>query len=159
MIWEFVLGGETIKIRSEGDTMSEGFDSKDWFPLLRVCRQVYSEAALLPQMLTTFFFFDTDVYRSYIEAGLLNRVKHVMIGTWWDKMGFDTMGFPRKYVPDLATAEIILSRGAWGITDKTQIDIDFPGASVTVRQVYNLAEFVEVWKGRWAFEDLPDFSL
>jgi hypothetical protein len=137
--------------------MSEGFNPKDRFSLLRVCRQVYSETAILPQTLTTFFFFDTDVYRSYIKAGLVKRLKHVMIGAWRGSTSLDTTHFPRKYVPDLLTADVILwYRAFGGVNSKPQIDNYFPTASVTVRQVYAHDEYHELWKGRLAFEDLPN---
>lgn len=60
-IWKFVLGGKVVRI-------SHGFSGKVKLsaspvdqigvPLLRVCRQIYAEAAYIPLSLNTFSFYD-----------------------------------------------------------------------------------------------------
>jgi len=159
MIWEFALGGQTIRLRTKPDLLGAVYDPADRFPLLRIYRQIYSEAAVLPHSLTTFFSFDTDIYRSYIKAGLVKRIKHIRIGFGY--RDHDTTKFAWKYVPNLLTAEVVLS--GWSHENsldefRTDVSTAFPTASIIVRRGrYN--QRLSVWNGQLPFENLAHFSL
>jgi hypothetical protein len=75
MIWEHALGGQMIKL---GDR-AEPTLVTDRFVLLRVCRQIYSEAAMLPHTTNTFCIKSAERYSDYAKAGLIKHVRHVKV--------------------------------------------------------------------------------
>ena len=83
MIWKIVLGGNIIRPTwRDGDTrrcaahMYHTVDASlgsrpptHRFSLLQTCRQIYSEAAILPWHLSTFRFYDeSDIYNWLFQA-------------------------------------------------------------------------------------------
>lgn len=75
MIWGYVLGGQTLKAGSK----SKRSRVMDPFPLLRVCRQIYAEAARMPFALNTFDFNSFKRYRSHAKSGWMKHVHNISI--------------------------------------------------------------------------------
>ncbi|KAH8731111.1 hypothetical protein GQ44DRAFT_755879 [Phaeosphaeriaceae sp. PMI808] len=82
MIWEYVLeSGEIIKLFPIACVRHSKIPKPTHrFQLLRVCRQIYVEAALLPYTLNTFSFVDVGDYARSFNNGL-RQIKHVKFST------------------------------------------------------------------------------
>jgi hypothetical protein len=136
MIWGYALGGQTIRLAPQQDPPKAVVWSKDRFPLLRVCRQVYSEAAILPYALNTFQFTCGKHYSDYARSGLIRHAQHISMWkyswSWWGR------NFPYEHARVLKTIEIALLLVP-GIelpninANKKPFENLLPGVRVTVR--------------------------
>lgn len=77
-IWQYVLGGKLIRVEDQKGSRYAKFSSSPSEPdnamaLLRTCRQVYAEAALMPLLLNTFSFD----YITVVKKLKLRQRKHI----------------------------------------------------------------------------------
>jgi hypothetical protein len=106
MIWGYSLGGQTIKLAQK--RLSPHYDPRlvNRFPLLRVCRQVYLDAAVLPYTLDTFRFHNYHHYRAHAGTGLIKYVQHLRLRYGWD--GIREGRFPENFPNQpLQTIELV----------------------------------------------------
>jgi len=79
MIWGFVVGGNELHLSRDKNPLMAAHFKRDYFPLLRVCRQVYSEAALLPYTQNLFCFEGSVSWFEYTSNTLLKNVHSVRV--------------------------------------------------------------------------------
>jgi hypothetical protein len=84
MVWKYALGGLDIHFIHNKSLQGVARVKKDHFTLLRVCRQVYSEAAVLPYTLNRFCFASfTDLLANH-DFGLLKHARDFRVrGKWF----------------------------------------------------------------------------
>lgn len=110
MIWEYALSGNTISptVWHDGANPKPALflqmvrsingirPSTNRFALLRICRQIYAEAAALPYLLSTFRFYTSDDLRfwlkrilahmfamlRFVEFECMNYVKTIELKRW-----------------------------------------------------------------------------
>jgi len=151
MIWSYALGGHFIPLMPKPNPLSAVWGAKDRFPLLRVCRQIYSEAALLPRSLSTVSFETPTSYSKYAQSGLIKHARHIRLGTiFWD---LSKRSFSSPQIHDLRTIEITMATGFLhpgrdhGEDVRRLIDERSSGKHVHVRYVSNDDEYDKAWRG------------
>jgi hypothetical protein len=115
MIWGFALGGQKIRMGPVNFTTS--FYAKSpakgtaqiHFDLLRVCRQVYAEAAPLPRTLNTPYFSGFSYFEETFATGRLRHVQMVCLqaGSGYLARHLQSM-FPVATFEQFKTVEIVL---------------------------------------------------
>jgi hypothetical protein len=116
MIWGYALDGQTIKLAPKRHSphratqFDDRFDDRfhDRFPLLRVCRQVYTEAALLPYTRNTFSFHDLQDYFFYAGNGLIKHAQHITVLCFHRALYYNRFpNFPKVHARVLKTIEVL----------------------------------------------------
>jgi hypothetical protein len=135
MIWSYALSGQTIKLAPKRRPLEMVVWSHDRFPLLRVCRQVYSEAAILPYTLNTFYFTILQHYLDYARSSLIKHVQHISMWRYsWERQG---LHFPSTNARVLKTIEYAVFLVPEYMDDKDvvkkRLEDRNDGVSVTVR--------------------------
>lgn len=79
MIWGFAVDDEELYLSRNQDPSDTDHIKRDLFPLLRVCRQVYSEAALLQYFQNLFHFEGSASFFAYTGHTLLKYAHNVEV--------------------------------------------------------------------------------
>jgi hypothetical protein len=132
MIWGYALSGQAIRLAPKRRPLEMVVWFHDRFPLLRVCRQVYSEAATLPYTLNTFYFALLQHYLDYARTSLMKHVQHISMWRYsWES------GVPSTHTRALKTIEyaVFLVPGYMNGRDliKERFEDRVSNVSVTVR--------------------------
>jgi hypothetical protein len=99
-------------------------ESREPFCLLRVCRQIYAEAASLPRELVTAKFDWIADFLDAAKEGKLGFAKHVRLRTYLDCLKFNFDGLVPRYVFEAFESidiTIILRRT---MSPRTRIEIE-----------------------------------
>ncbi|KAF2034835.1 hypothetical protein EK21DRAFT_107465 [Setomelanomma holmii] len=118
MIWKYALSDQTLHLapyRDASSTYAKAPILRERFPLLRVCRQIYSEAALFPHTESTFFFSDPEEYLKHVKYRPAKRARHIKMGTqYWKLKNY----FTRAQLEAIRTIEIIMWPSRWRKRDR-----------------------------------------
>ena len=124
-IWEFAIGsqiyfvgdyryesGEDIRVTRHKNGLSS-------VALLRVCRQIYSEAALLPYQLGVFGFENIETFdwvRKLPKAGMANLTEVRINWDTWEFVTYHEYSAPElasKSLPGLRRVVVVLDSAPW----------------------------------------------
>jgi hypothetical protein len=92
MIWGFAVDDEELYLSRDQNPLDTDHIKRDLFLLLRVCRQLYSEAAFLTYTQNLFFFEGFASFFAYTRHTLLKYARHV-------EVQFTTCAFAMIKVP------------------------------------------------------------
>ncbi|KAF2833358.1 hypothetical protein CC86DRAFT_399985 [Ophiobolus disseminans] len=151
MIWSYALGGQTIFLLPKPDPMAAVCDPKDRFPLLSVCRQIYSEAALLPRTLSTFAFWRPMDYLDYANSRLTKHARYIKLRVmFWN---INQWHFSGPQSRDIRTLEILSFDWHYRpgsehkMIRENEVKKIFAGKHLVLRYVDSDKEFNKAWRG------------
>jgi hypothetical protein len=108
LTWSYTLSGQTIRLAPKEDPPKTVVWFNDYFPLLRVCHQVYSEAAILPYTLNTFSSAHLHHYFNHAGTGLIKLPQHITLRLFsWEWRG---QHFPSTHARVFQTIEVVVLR-------------------------------------------------
>ncbi|KAF2833360.1 hypothetical protein CC86DRAFT_8545 [Ophiobolus disseminans] len=114
IIWRYALGHRVVRLGSSRYAYRDGIGPH--LSLLRVCRQVYSETALLPHTLNTFAFCGLSDLQLYAQRRRLFKVQNLSLEAYQpvlDSMGPCHLNLPLVDLPQLRKIDITLLKGWW----------------------------------------------
>jgi hypothetical protein len=156
MIWEYTLGGSIIRLRTDFFSahvpLAEA-PPTDRFIALRVCRQIYAEAATVPYTSNTFAFGSpADLKRDTksMQGHLINHMSRIYLTTnpsWLETAELCQDSFPLENLT--ALKEIETAVYCYGKTVQPDVEAlakgHFKGLSATLHWDRDYDE----WHARW----------
>ncbi|KNG48701.1 hypothetical protein TW65_04597 [Stemphylium lycopersici] len=145
MIWSFALGASVLRMKvSKRDSPQRASYSTYW-SLLRVCRQIYAEAAKLPYLLNTFLFLDIEEVTRHAKVGNLRHVHKIECGALPLRLALlfqDNRAIlpPLDKLPSLEKITVIwygtefFDINMYSAAAQTLLEKHFDGKDITVRQ-------------------------
>lgn len=154
MIWKYGLGSQKIRLHKQGYhrlLQPARGTAQISFQLLRVCRQIYAEAALLPRMLNTPSFASFTKFAT-AAIGQLHNVRKIEVQTQVDNLyspkDFEEL-VPVSIFEPFQAFEITLSKD--GASDETgriaedKLKERLTGKDVVVHFVETHEEMYDSW--------------
>ncbi|CAN9339028.1 unnamed protein product [Alternaria sp. RS040] len=153
-VYEYALGGHEIWVTTPIPETKTKIYLDRWgdvpaFTLLKVCSQIYAEAALLPYSLNTFFFngkLSLDLFVKEFPKSATQAIRRLMLDDWagmgsfrtfaWNVVpfqGLQEIGFERPAISELLG---YCSEGeeAKLSNELTELQAEMPSPKVFVRQ-------------------------
>jgi hypothetical protein len=123
MILAYALGGQTISLTSKHWPPTESYKLTDLFPVLRVCRQIYSETGFVPYTQNIFCFFEPQDFLDYANSSLVKYAQHIKVRIYYPAWTRHNKKAEKYFSPALTrnirTIEITWWCGGWA-SDETE---------------------------------------
>ncbi|KAF2034836.1 hypothetical protein EK21DRAFT_84956 [Setomelanomma holmii] len=103
MIWRYALGYQNVWLSTVRPIKEASWT--DRCQLLRTCRQIYSEAAMMPYKYNTFYVGTIANYSRHLNLGNIQLAQHIRIRSTLPEI---TRRFPRKQLSILQSVHITL---------------------------------------------------